>query len=203
MEKKAPTDHPVHELVERRWSPRAFSSRPVEPGKLRSVLEAARWAPSSWNDQPWHFLVSRREEREEFERMLSCLSSGNRRWAGRAPVLMISVARARFRKNGKPNRHAWHDVGQAAAQLTLQAVHEGLSVHQMAGFDAERARELYEVPDDHEPVAAMALGYPGDPDDLPEDLHDSERSGRSRRPIDEFVFSDEWGSTSDVAEDGR
>lgn len=201
MEKPAPTDHPVHELIERRWSPRAFSSQPVEPEILRSILEAARWAPSSYNDQPWHFLVARREEPEQFRRMLDCLSPGNQAWAKDAPVLMISVARTRFRRNGTPNRHALHDVGQAAAQLTLQAVDEGLFVHQMAGFDEAQAREVYGIPEDHEPVAAFALGPPGDPDDLPGDRRDAELADRSRRPLEDFVFSGEWGRSAPLLDE--
>ena len=119
MEKPAPADHDVHELIRKRWSPRAFSSTSVGDAELRSLLEAGRWAASCFNEQPWRFLVARRENQEEFDRLLSCLSENNQHWAKGASVLMLSVASQAFAKNGKPNRHALHDVGLAAAQLTL------------------------------------------------------------------------------------
>lgn len=193
MEKPAPTEHDVHELIRKRWSPRAFSSKTVSDGELRSLFEAARWASSCFNEQPWRFIVSRRENQAEFDRLLSCLSESNQRWAKGAAVLMLSVASQAFAKNGKPNRHALHDVGLAAAQLTLQATALGLAVHQMAGFSMERARELFAIPEDFEPVAAIALGYPGRPDELPEDLRARELGERSRKPQSEFVFAGTWG----------
>lgn len=197
MEKQAETEHPVHELFERRWSPRAFDARAVEPEKLRSLLEAARWAASCFNEQPWSFIVAAKgDEGDAYERLLGCLAEANARWAGRAPVLMISVARLDFQRNGKPNRHAFHDVGQAAAHLALQATALGLAVHQMAGFDVSKARERFNVPEGFEPVAAIAVGYPGDPAELPEDLRAKELGPRARRPLEEFVFGNDWGQTS-------
>jgi nitroreductase len=193
MDKPAPIAHDVHELIRDRWSPRAFSKRPLRGAVLRSLLEAARWAPSCFNEQPWRFLVAHRDNQAEFERLLSCLDEKNQRWAKGAAVLMLSVARASFARNGKPNRHALHDVGLAVAQLTLQATALGLGVHQMAGFSAERARELYAIPAEFEPVAAIAVGYPGDPDALPGDLRERELGARSRHPHSAFVFAGTWG----------
>jgi len=198
MEKPAQTGFPIHELLRRRWSPRAFSDRPVEPQKLRSLLEAARWAPSSYNEQPWAYLVATREDPEEHARMLSVLVEGNMAWAQRAPVLMLSLARLHFERNGKPNRHAFHDVGLATAQLVTQATALGLVVHQMAGFHAEKARELFGIPEDWEPVAAIALGYPGEPESLPESLRQREFAPRTRKPLEQFIFTGRWGQTSEL-----
>ncbi len=119
MENLAALDHPVHSLIERRWSPYAFADKPVDPADLHSLLEAARWAPSSFNEQPWRFIVATRDDPEIFQRLLDCLAPANQEWAGKVPVLMLSVAALRFAKNGKPNRHALHDVGLASAMLAL------------------------------------------------------------------------------------
>lgn len=188
------TGHPVHDLFRRRWSPRAFSDRPVEPEKLQSVLEAARWAPSSFNAQPWSFLVATKEDPAGFEQMLSCLVPQNVLWAKAAPVLMISVARTHFEHNGKPNRHALYDTGQAVAFLTLQATALDLYVHQMAGFSAEKAREVFAIPEQAEAVSAIALGYLGDPNSLPQGPRERELVPGKRKPLPEFVFADRWGS---------
>lgn len=196
MEKPAPTRYPIHELLGRRWSPHAFAERGVEPEKLRRLLEAARWAPSSFNEQPWSFLVATKDEPAEYERLLGCLVEANQQWARLAPVLMLSVARLNFERNAKPNRHAFHDVGLAAASLVIQAMAEGLFVHQMAGINVERARELYAVPEGFEPVAGIALGYPGDPEQLPEKLRQRELAPRARKPLEQIVFSGRWGQTA-------
>ena len=201
MEKPADTQYPIHDLLKKRWSPRAFSGRPVEPGTLRSLLEAARWAPSSNNAQPWSFLVATKEDQAAHGRLVSCLMEGNVPWAQRAPVLMVSVARLSFEDDGKPNRHAFHDVGQAVANLTLQATALGLFVHQMAGFYPDKVRELYGIPKEFEPVAAIALGYPGDPESLPEKFRSRELAPRTRKPLSEFVFAERWGQTSSVFPD--
>ena len=198
MEKPAETENPVHELFERRWSPRAFSARAVEPEKLRSMLEAARWAASCFNEQPWHFIIAAKADADGYERLLGCLAESNALWARHAPVLMISVASLNFKRNGKPNRHALHDTGQAAAHLALQATALGLAVHQMAGFDLAKAREQFSIPEGFEPVAAIAVGYPGDPEDLPEDLRARELAPRTRRPLEDFVFGGSWAQTSNL-----
>lgn len=201
MEKPADHDHPIHELIRRRWSPRAFSDRPVEPKTLCSLFEAARWAPSCYNDQPWYFLVgTKQHDRETWDDVLDCLVEGNRTWAKDAPVLGLSVARLKFSRNDEPNRHARHDVGLAAENLVLEALNRGLFVHQMAGFSRETARERFRIPEDHEPMAAMAAGYPGRPGDLPEDLRERERSPRERRPLEEFVFGAAWDTPSEIVD---
>lgn len=198
MEKPAATQYPIHDLLKRRWSPRAFSDRPVEPEALRSLLEAARWAPSSNNAQPWGFIVTTRDNEAEHGQLVGCLMEGNIPWAQRAPVLMVSVARLSFEDEGKPNRHAFHDVGQAAANLSVQATALGLFVHQMAGFYPDKVRELYGIPKEFEPVAAIAVGYPGDPQSLPEKFRSREVAPRERKPLAEFVFAGQWGEVSPI-----
>lgn len=198
MGKIAETLDPVHELIAKRWSPRAFADKPVEPNKLRSLLEAARWAPSCFNEQPWHFIVATKEKPEEFERLLNCLVDVNIAWAKQAPVLMLSVARLQFERNDKPNHHAFHDVGMAVGNLTLQATALDLYLHQMAGFHSDKAREAFKIPEKFEPVAAMALGYLGDPQRLPDDLRDRETASRNRKKLATFVFGETWGVTSSL-----
>ncbi len=184
-------EHPVLDVIRNRWSPAIYSPQPVEPEKLLSILEAARWAPSSYNAQPWSFLVARKEEPEEFARMLSCLVPGNAAWAQHVPVLMISVAKLQF-DNGNTNRHALHDTGIATGFLMLQAAALGILAHGMAGFDAAKARELYAIPESHEAVAAIGLGYPGDEQGAPEELR-KRNQRRPRRTLEQFVFAGRWG----------
>jgi nitroreductase len=194
VEKQADTAYPIHELLQRRWSPRAFSDKMVETDKLRSLFEAARWAPSSNNEQPWSFIIATKDDENNYRRLFECLKEGNKKWAFRAPVLMLSVARLNFEDEGTPNRHAFHDTGMAVFSLVVQATALGLMVHQMAGFDVEKARTELKIPDGHEPVAMIAVGYPGDPDILPDRLKQRELLPRERKPIAEFVFSAEWRS---------
>lgn len=198
MEKPAETLYPIHELLRRRWSPVAFSNQAVESEKLASLLEAARWAPSSFNEQPWSFIVATKENPAEYERLLGCLTEGNIAWAKQAPVLMLSVAKTNFERNGKPNRHAFHDVGLAAENLVLQATALGLFVHQMAGILPDKARETYGIPKGHEAVAGIALGYPGDGAALEEKLQKRQNAPRSRKPLESFVFTGKWGEKSPV-----
>jgi len=198
MEKPAPTEYPINDLLGKRWSPRAFSDQMVEFDKLRSLFEAARWAPSSNNGQPWSFIVATKHSQKEYDSLLACLMEGNIRWAKLAPVLMVSVARLNFEENGKPNRHAFHDVGQAVANLTVQATALHLAVHQMGGFYPDKVKELYGIPHEYEPVAAMAIGYPGKPEMLPEQLMKREYAERERKPISEFVFSKQWTQVSPI-----
>ena len=188
MEKPAENTHPIEELLRRRWSPRAFAERPVEPEKLASMFEAARWSASSFNEQPWSFIVATRDDATEFARLLSCLIESNQTWASRAPVLIVSVARLKFAQSGKPNTHAIHDMGLATAQLILQATAMGLFAHPMAGFCPDKVRELYGVTEGYEPVAAIAAGYAGDPALLTESQRQRELAPRARKPQEEFVF---------------
>lgn len=185
-------EHPVLDVIRRRWSPAIYSPRSVEPEKLLSVLEAARWAPSSYNEQPWSFLIARKEQPEEFARMLSCLAPGNVAWAQYVPVLMIPVAELRFKHNGALNRHAFHGTGIATGFLMLQAASPGLLAHGMAGFDPAKARDLHGIPESHDAVAAMGLGYPGDEQGAPEELRKRNKR-RPRRALTEFAFADRWG----------
>ncbi len=198
--KRADTDHDVLDLIAQRWSPRAFADRPVELEKLRQILEAARWAASSYNEQPWRYLVATKDNPDAYERLLGCLGPRNQKWAQTAPVLMLSFYKAAFSRNGKPNRCAQHDLGAASAQLTMQATALDLYVHQMAGIDRDAIRETYEVPDDFAPMAALAVGYLGDPSRIPETFHKGERSPRTRRPLSETVFGETWGEAAEVME---
>ena len=193
MEKPAQAKHRIEEVIARRWSPRAFDTRPVEPEKLNSLFEAARWAPSSNNEQPWRFLAATRDNYTDFERLLGCLVEGNRKWAYRVPVLILSVASLYFEEDGKPNRHAMHDTGMAVENLVLQATSMGLQAHQMAGYNLEQARRDCQIPPAFEPVAMIAVGYPGDPAVLPDYLRERELKPRERQPIADFVFSASWG----------
>lgn len=198
IDKVVPTDYPIESILQNRWSPLAFSDRPVEPEKLGSALEAARWAASSFNEQPWSFIVATKDNPAEFNRLLGCLAEGNQEWAKSAPVLMISVAKLNFEKNGKENRHAFHDVGAAEANLAAQATALGLYVHQMAGFDVAKAKELYSIPQGYEPVDALALGYLGDPHQLSEQLQQRLSAPRSRKPLKDFVFTGRWQHSSSL-----
>ncbi len=193
--KTARTDYPLHDLLRERWSPRSFTDKPVETEKLRSLFEAARWAASCANEQPWHFLLALKDDPAAFEQMLACLNESNQTWAKSAWGLGLTVARLTFVRGDKLNRHAYHDVGQAWANLALQATALGLHVHPMAGFNLEKARSTYAIPEGFDPVTAFALGYLGNPDDLPaEDLRQRETAPRIRKPISEFVFSGSWGN---------
>lgn len=199
LHKPAGTSTPIHEVISHRWSPRAFDSRSVELEKLRSLFEAARWAASSYNAQPWFFIVASKNDAENFNKVLDSFVEFNQGWAKGAPVLALSVARLKFEHNGEPNRHSFHDVGQAAATLALQATHLGLQVHQMAGILPEKARQIFGIPEGYEAVAGFALGYPGDPASLPDSLRQRETEPRSRKPLASFVFTGKWGETSPFA----
>ena len=198
LQKHAETSAPIHDIISRRWSPRAFDSRPVELAKLRSLFEAARWAASSYNGQPWYFLVATKDEPESYKKILESFVEFNQGWAKSAPVLAISVAAMKFAHNGEPNRHAFHDVGQAAATLAIEASNLGLQVHQMAGILPDKAKHLFHIPDGYEAVAGIAIGYPGDPNSLPDQLRTQEQGPRQRKPLESFVFDGDWGKPSPI-----
>ena len=193
MHNPAKTDYPVHDLIQNRWSPRAFSDNPLSPETLRSLFEAARWAPSSSNEQPWAFIVGTKDDLETHSKILSALVEFNQGWAKHAPVLAIAVSQMEFARNKTPNRNAFYDTGAAVAHLTAEATSRGLFVHQMAGFDPQKAIEVFHIPKGWEPIAVFAIGYPGDPNALPDKLRERELAPRSRKPISEFVMSSDWG----------
>lgn len=192
MEKPAPTDLPIHDLIRRRYSPRAFSERTIADQDLDVLFEAARWAPSCYNEQPWRFIVANRTDSDGFARMLACIVPGNTPWAQHAAVLCIGVTATTFRKNGKPNRHAWYDLGGAVQTLTVQATSMDLFLHPMAGFDPDKARATYAIPEGYDPAVAIAIGYRGDADALPEPYRKLEHAARERLPLDTIRFSGTW-----------
>ena len=190
----------IHGLLRTRWSPRAFANTPVEEEKLGALFEAARWAPSGGNAQPWRFLLTRRGT-PGFDNLRDCLMRGNKPWTEAVPVLVLAVAEMQFPPKGdKPARDnptAKHDLGMAFANLTLQATELGLHVHPMAGFDAERVREVFGIPDPFEPVTVTAVGYLAPSDTLPDTLREREEAPRVRKPLRETVFEDAWDRPAD------
>ena len=197
--KQATPDHPIQPLIADRWSPNAFADRPVPDDDLRSVFEAARWSASSYNEQPWRYIVATKASPADHERLLSCLVEGTRVWAKAAPVLALGCASLNFARNGRPNAAAEHDLGLASATLALEATSRGLSVHQMIGILPDRARELYRIPDGVRPLTGLAIGYAADPGVLPENLRVRDLAQRTRRPLAEVVFGGQWGTASDLA----
>lgn len=192
--KYAVTDQPVAETILGRWSPRAFSDRPVAAADLRTLFTAATWAASSQNEQPWRFLLGVKPT-ETYVKLFRCLVPGNQGWAKDAPVLYASVVKKTFAKNGKPNGTALHDVGAASATLSLEATRLGLHTHGMAGFDAELLRASFGLPTDFDPVAVWAIGYLGDPANLPDQYKLPEQQPRDRKPLAEVVFED-WNKAA-------
>ncbi|MGH8057485.1 MAG: nitroreductase family protein [Candidatus Entotheonellia bacterium] len=195
-DKRASTDYPVHELLAERWSPYAFQDRPVPEADLRSLFEAVRWAASSYNEQPWTYMVATRESPEQFQQLLSCLVEANQVWAKAAPVLALGIVRLRFERNGQVNRAAVHDLGLAAGNLLVEATVRGLCVHQMLGIFPDRARQIFAIPESFEAWTGMAIGYRGDPTNLPDNLQERDRLPRQRKPLSQFVFSGTWGNPS-------
>jgi nitroreductase len=191
--KTASTDHPVHALVAERWSPYAWADKSVAPDDLASLFEAARWAPSSYNEQPWRWLVAQRDDAEAFERLLSTLVDANQNWARHAPVLAVGITITTFSRNGKPNKAAQHDLGLAAGNLCFEATARGLAVHQMIGIEPQRVRDLYGVPDEAEPLTALAIGYAGESAHTPEGMRERDANPRTRKPLAELVFAGAWG----------
>lgn len=190
-----PTDHPIHKILAQRWSPCGFAETPVPPEDLKSLFEAARWAASSYNEQPWRYIVATRDDPEAFDKLLSCLIDANQAWARFAPVLALGIAKRTFSRNGAPNRVALHDLGAASASLTFEAGARGLVVHQMGGIHRDKARALYQIPDDFEVVTALAVGYSGTPSRLPDECRERDSAPRERIPLKELVFAGSWGRT--------
>jgi len=195
QQKPAITRVKIHDIIQARWSPRAFDpDQPVSHDDLLSLLEAARWAPSCFNDQPWRFVVCDKATDETgWQHAFSILAEKNRRWAKNAPVLMLAVAMENFNHNGQANRWAMYDTGAASVSMCLQATALGMCVHQMGGFDAEKAREVFNLPGDCKPMAMMAVGYQAEVNMLDDDFKEAELAARSRAALKEQFYAGQWG----------
>jgi nitroreductase len=181
------------DVIRKRWSPRAFSDRPVSSQDLALLLEAARWAASSANEQPWRFIIARKSDPETHQKLFESLVEANQTWANNAPLLLLTLAKRTFTFNGNPNRVAMHDAGIALANLMLQATSIGLYTHAMAGFDRDKARANFAIPEDFELAAVVAVGYLGDPASLSPKHQQSEAAPRSRKPLEHLAFGGVWG----------
>lgn len=196
LDKPATTRVPIAELLARRWSARAIDpEKPVTRQELLALLEAARWAPSCFGDQPWQYLIwDRFRDAHGWNEAFACLAEGNKTWAKSAPLLILSVAASGFRSNGKPNRWGQHDTGAASENLCLQAADLGLVAHQMGGFSADQAQSRFGIPEDHICMAMIAVGHPGPLETLEGDLRDREVAPRQRLPLGECFFEGNWGA---------
>jgi nitroreductase len=174
----------LHELIRTRWSPNQFSNRPIEPEKLRTLFEAARWAASCFNEQPWRYILSTKDDPEQFAKVLGLLVERNQQWAKTAWALGFSAGKKTFTQSGKPNRWGLHDTGAATANLAIEATALGLHAHFMGGFDVQRARAEFHIPDDFDPGAAFAIGYIDEA---------AVKPVRTRKGLEEIVFSGDWG----------
>lgn len=195
MSKEAKTKFPIHNILKNRWSPRAFSDEIPSAEQLMSLFEAARWAASSFNEQPWRFVVGIKGKGDTYEKLFSGLNEFNQKWAKSAPVLVFVCAKETFSHNDKPNSHHMYDCGAAMSNLCTQATAEGLYVHQMAGILPDVAQTNLNVPEGFKPITAAAIGYIGNPDELPDDHKKSELAERNRRSLDEILYIGEWGES--------
>lgn len=195
MKKDAITSHPINYLAGARWSPRAFLDKPVEREKLVSLFEAARWSPSGGNEQPWRFILGLNRD-ETWEKIFSTLDSGNQEWNRHVPVLILAIGNRISSWDGDISPVYQYDTGQSVAHLSLEAMNQGLHVHQMGGFSPEKASEIFEIPQTFQPISVIAAGYIGDPESLPEKLRQREYQDRRRKELGELVFSGKFGETA-------
>ena len=197
MQNPTNNEYPINKLVEQRWSPRAYSSKPIEKEKIKSILEAARWAPSAFNEQPWRFIVGRKGD-SAYDSILGTLVDWNILWAGNAPVLILNLAKKTFSHNDKQNVTFKYDLGQAVGFMILECVNLGLYAHQMSGFDASKAAELFNIPDDYQAVSVTAIGYFGSVDELSEDMAGMETKPRERKELKNMVFGGKFGKSYEL-----
>ncbi|MEJ7641128.1 MAG: nitroreductase family protein [Candidatus Nitrosocosmicus sp.] len=190
--KPAQTEFPIHELIAKRWSARAFSTRPVEKTKLLSILEAARWAPSSRNEQPWKYIVFTNDNPDKLKEAQSVLLEINS-YAKRAPVLICAIVKKSYTDNGNHNRLHFHDLGAANENMFLEAFNQGLIMHEMGGFNREKAKELFSISEDYEVGIMIAIGYQDTHNILPNRYKEKAFTPRERKPLPEFVFLEEIG----------
>ena len=196
MEKPAVTSAPIHELIQNRWSPRAFNGANLSKETLTKLFEAARWASSRFNSQPWRFIVATNDNAEEFAKMHGCLMGGNQPWTKDASALVAVIASLKGKPDSDPNPAFMYDVGLAVGQMVIEAMANGVYVHQMAGIERDKIKAEYNVPDGHAIVCCLAIGEMGDADALPEPYDTREKAPRERKPLGEFVFSGDWGNSA-------
>jgi nitroreductase len=196
--KHAPTETGIHDLIAARWSPRAFSDKKISSEDLTKIFTAASWAASSSNEQPWRFILGHKGD-HTYARIFETLVDFNKMWAGSAPILVLTVAKKTFtgKEGNEPNHWAQHDLGAASANLCLQAIALGIHTHGMAGFDREKARALFTLPEDYTVVAVWAIGYLGDPNTLSERMQAPEKAPRTRKPLSEIVFNN-WDQPAEL-----
>jgi len=182
----------IHDLIDKRWSPRAFSDREIAAEKIEVLFQAASYAASCFNEQPWRFIYATKNYPERYEQLLSCLGEFNQMWVKTAPMIILTLVSRDFVKNQNPNAHARHDLGLAMGNMSVQAMSMDLYLHHMAGFSPEKAREIFDIPDDFDVVTMIAVGYLGNPEILPEHIGEMESSERIRRPLQKIVFDGDW-----------
>ncbi|HBE19651.1 MAG TPA: nitroreductase [Cyanobacteria bacterium UBA11149] len=199
-EKIASTDYPIHELLAQRWSPYEFEDRPVSEADLCSLFEAARWAASSYNEQPWSYIIATKDNPKQFAKLLSCLVDANQIWAKNAPAIALGIVKLKFTHNNQDNRCAIHDLGLASANLVVEAMARGIYVHQMGGILPDKARDLFNIPDGFEAWTGMAIGYHGNAIALPDAMKERDSIPRQRKPLPQFVFSENWGNPSPLVQ---
>lgn len=192
MKTQAKKDYRVHEFIEKRWSPRAYSDKQVSQGKINSLFEAARWAASSRNGQPWRFIYASKENKETYDKLFKVMVEWNQSWAKTAPLLILTIAETKDEK-GRPLGHSLYDLGLALGNLTTQATSDGIFLHHMGGIDLKIARELFDIPENFEAITMIAAGYPGDLANIPADIAAGEYNIQERKPQSQFVFSNKFG----------
>lgn len=195
-DRTATTDHPINQLLAARWSPYGFQDKAVPAADLCALFEAARWSASSYNEQPWRFFIAQKEQPAQFKRLLSCLVEGNQKWAQAAPVLVLAAVNLKFAGRDADNPAALHDLGLATANMAIEATARGLCIHPMIGILADQARQLYQIPQEAVACTAIAIGYPEDPEKMPDNLKKRDLSPRHRKPLSEFLFAEKWGNTA-------
>ena len=195
MDKPAITQEPINELLQQRWSPRAFSGAGIDDATMIKILEAGRWAPSAFNAQPWRYIVARREDEAAFAKMVDCLMPGNQAWAVNAAALAIVCVQKKQNDDGSYNPMPYYNVGLSVAQMVVEAASNGLFTHQMAGINRPKMIEAYGIPAEFAPACAIAIGHMGNADDLPDQLKEREMTPRARKALSEIVFADTWGNS--------
>ena len=196
MQKITPVAHEIHPLLQKRWSPRSFSDKMISRESIERLFEAARWAPSTYNEQPWAFIIGTNED-EHYRQLQECINTHNRKWAGKAPLLGVVLAKRYFGLDRRDNKHYMYDAGLAVSDMIVQATYMNFYAHQLGGFHPDKVIENFNVPGDWEPICMLAIGYLGDPEELPEGIVERDKDERYRKTIDEFVFGVEFGKTSD------